>query len=276
MIVPASQYQLPDALRGTILEKIVNLRIPAINEAKVKLPADSILSSLDRAPEIRSLKRSLQLRAGIIAEIKRASPSAGRIRDDFDPRAIADEYRKAGAAAISVVTERVFFKGVLEDLASLRWSVRLPLLRKDFIVDPYQILEARLAGADAVLLLAVLHAARPLERLIESTEALGMDALVEVHDEVELERALEAGASLIGVNNRDLKNFQVSLDVSLRLAPGIPDGVIKVTESGLRTEEDIRRLTAAGYRGFLIGESLLRATSPGRALSPLVAALEGP
>jgi len=229
--------------------------------------------ALDRAPRIRSLKRRLLLRPGIIAEIKQKSPSAGLLRPDLDPVRIADDYEKAGAAAISVVTEPIFFRGGIETLAGLRWHTNLPLLRKDFVVDPYQVLEARHAGADAVLLIASLLDGPSLEELRTFTEDLGMDALVEVHGEEELERAVVAGATLIGVNSRDLKSFEVSLDVCLRLAERLPGSVAAVAESGIRTAEDVRRLSKAGYRGFLIGESIMRAVSPGAALAELVSSL---
>jgi indole-3-glycerol phosphate synthase len=209
-------------------------------------------------------------RLGIIAEIKKASPSAGLLRPQLDPAAVADEYQKAGAAAISVVTEASFFQGGLEILASLRWRTDLPLLRKDFIVDPYQVLEARHAGADAVLLIAALLDRASLKELRCSVEDLGMDALVEVHTEEELERALGAGSSLIGVNSRDLKDFEVSLEVCWRLAASLPQEAVAVAESGIRTAEDVRGLAKVGYRGFLIGETLMRAPSPGAALAEFV------
>ena len=207
----------------------------------------------------------------MIAEIKRASPSAGVLRANLDAVAIAAEYERAGAAAISVVTEVHHFGGTLEMLARVRWHSRLPLLRKDFVLDSYQLLEARHAGADAVLLLAVLHAAPELQKLRELGERLGMEVLVEVHTEEELERALACGARLVGVNNRDLRTFEVRLETALGLAARIPKDVVAVAESGIRSASDIQRLEEAGYRGFLIGEQLMRAASPGDALSALVA-----
>lgn len=250
-------------------------RVHEIVGAKLKWPAASIEMALDRAPEIRSLKRALQRRGhGFIAEIKKASPSAGIICSSFDPVRIAQEYGKAGAAAISVVTEAKHFQGRLETLADLRWKTELPLLRKDFVVDSFQILEGRHAGADAILLIAALLDSSALRRLRARTEELGMDALVEVHDERDLDRAIEAGASFIGVNNRDLRTFQVSLETSFKLASRLPKEAIAVSESGIKTSDDVRRLADAGYRGFLVGETLLRAASPGGALAELVAALD--
>jgi indole-3-glycerol phosphate synthase len=271
MLKTVNEYQLPSGLKGTVLEKIMHAKVHELIGARDRLPAVSIESVLDRAPEIRSFKRALVSRnPAIIAEVKKASPSAGVLREDFDPIAIGAAYQESGAAALSVITEVTHFHGGLENLARLRWSTRIPLLRKDFIIDPYQILEARHAGADAVLLIAVLLDAGALERLRCEAERLGMDALVEVHNEAELQQALDAGASLIGVNNRDLRTFQVSLDVSLNLGKRIPRNVVAVAESGIRTADDVRKLSDAGFRGFLVGEHLMRAENPGAALSELI------
>jgi indole-3-glycerol phosphate synthase len=264
-------YQLPETLKGTILEKIMHSKVHELIGAKSKLPASSLEAVLENAPAVRSFKTALMRKSpAIIAEIKKASPSAGLIRPDFDPLKIAEEYQRAGAAAISVITEVHHFHGGLENLASVRWHVKLPLLRKDFIVDPYQIIEARHAGADAILLIAALLDAADLKSLIGTVERYGMEALVEVHSESELQKALEAGANLIGVNNRDLRTFTVTLETSLNLARKMPKDVVTVTESGIRTAEDIRRLMGAGYRGFLVGEQLMRAPSPGAALAELM------
>ncbi len=272
MATASERYFPPEEIRGTILERIVSDRLPEIASAKSKLPAESIMTALDRAPEVRSLKHRLLRQAGIIAEIKRASPSAGLFREDFDPARIAVELEQAGAAAISVLTEANYFRGGLETLAALRWHVFVPLLRKDFIVDGYQILEARLAGADAVLLIAALLDQAQISHLRGVAEELRMDALVEVHSEAELERTLNARSTFVGVNSRDLRSFEVSLDTCRRLAPMFPRDVVAVAESGLRTVEDIRSLQQLGYRGFLIGGTLMRAKSPGEELSRLVEA----
>ncbi len=264
-------YQLPEILKDTILEKIMHCKVHEILGAKKKLPAVSMEGVLDRAPEVRSFKKALtRCNPAVIAEIKKASPSAGLIRKDFDPEQIAREYQAFGAAAISVVTEVQHFQGGLEILASLRWSVRLPLLRKDFIVDPYQIIEARHAGADAVLLIAALLDSASLKNLRIEAERHGMDALVEIHNESELGKVLDSGATLIGVNNRDLRTFEVSLDAAFRIAPLLPANVLAVAESGIRTSKDIRKLVDAGYRGFLVGEQLMRSPSPGAALGKLI------
>jgi indole-3-glycerol phosphate synthase len=264
-------YQLPEDLKNTVLEKIMYAKMHEIIGAKNKLPAVSIESVLDRAPDLHSFKKALTGRSpAIIAEIKKASPSAGVIRKDFDPVKIVREYQDSGAAAISVVTEVQHFLGGLEILALLRWSTRLPILRKDFIVDSYQILEARHAGADAVLLIAALLDVSSLRGLRMEAERYGMDVLVEIHNETELQRSLDAGATILGVNNRNLRTFEISLDVSLKIAPIIPRDVVAVTESGIRTSDDIRRLADVGYRGFLVGEQLMRSPSPGAALSELL------
>jgi indole-3-glycerol phosphate synthase len=273
MTTTAANYLLPAELGGTILDRILAARLPEVEEAKRKLPAESLRMAINRAPRIRSLRANLMRRPGIIAEIKRSSPTAGVLRAGFDPVAIAGEYRKGGASAISVVTEANFFGGDLESLAGLRWQTDLPLLRKDFIVDAYQILEARHAGADAVLLIAALLDGPALEGLRRCAEELGMDALVEVRSERELQRALAAGSSVIGVNSRDLRTFEVSLETSLRLASGLPGGVLAIAESGISSADDIRRLARAGYRGFLVGTALMRSPSPGAALAKLTAAL---
>jgi len=274
----ARDYRLPDALQGTILADIMRSKVHAIVGASMKWPAESVRMCLAQAPPVRPFRRIFAGAApAIIAEIKRASPSAGLLRADFDPPAIGRAYQRAGAAAISVVTEGPHFHGQIEYVATLRWQLEIPLLLKDFIIDPYQVLQARHAGADAVLLIAALLDTSSLGRLRSSAEELGMEALVEAHNEEELERALESGAALIGVNNRDLRTFQVSLDVSSALAEKLRGrkDVLAVAESGIRTGADVRRLSAAGYRGFLVGEHLMRATSPGEALARLLSDAAG-
>lgn len=267
----ASDYRLPESLKGTMLETIVHDRIHELLGAREKVPACVLEGALENAAAVRPFRRALLSRSpAVIAEIKRASPSAGLIREEFDFAKIAGEYWKAGAVALSIITEPRHFRGGLEILASLRWNNPLPLLRKDFIIDRYQVLEARHAGADAVLLIAALLDAVALKALRIEAEQHRMEALVEVHNESELERALESGATLIGVNNRDLRTFEVSLDVSLNLVRKMPKGVLPVAESGIRTVADLRRLSEAGYRGFLVGEHLMRAPSPGAALKELL------
>lgn len=207
----------------------------------------------------------------IIAEFKRRSPSKGVIRKDADPVQIARDYIAGGAVAISVLTEENYFDGSLNDLQAIRKTVDAPLLRKDFVFDEYQAYEAATAGADAVLLIvAALEDAQltALRKVIE--EDLSMDALVEVHSEDEIQRAVACGSTLIGVNNRDLRTFEVSLDTSLKLIDAAPADSILISESGLKTRKDLERLQRVGYRGFLIGETLMRADSPGAALAELL------
>ncbi len=206
----------------------------------------------------------------VIAEVKRASPSAGVIREDFDPVELARAYERGGAACISVLTDREFFRGEPSYLARVRDAVGLPLLRKDFILDELQVLEARALGADAFLLIVAALAPAPLEELLAAGRALGMDALVEVHDERELDLALGAGADLVGVNNRDLRTFEVSLQVTERLAPRVPEGVLLVAESGIKGRADVARLAACGVRAVLVGEALMRADDVASATRRLV------
>jgi indole-3-glycerol phosphate synthase len=266
-------YKLPKELEGTILEQIMEAKLRELAGSINKLPGHSLKMALERAPEIRSLRRALiRHPLAVIAEIKKCSPSAGVLRPNFDPVGIAREYEDSGAAALSVLTEVHHFQGNLEDIARIRWATRIPILRKDFLVDPYQILESRLAGADAVLLIAALLDTATLKQLREEAEQTGMDVLIEVHSALELERALEAGATLIGVNSRDLRTFEVSIDVCFDLVQRIPRSAIAVAESGIHSAEDVRRLSAAGYKGFLIGEMFLRAPSPGAALVGLLRA----
>ncbi len=206
----------------------------------------------------------------IIAEVKKASPSKGLIRADFDPVAIAREYAAFGASAISVLTEEKFFQGSLRYLEEIRAAVEVPLLRKDFTLDPYQIVEAKSCGADAVLLIAAMLDPQKMADLRAQASELNLDTLIEVHTEKELSAAIEAGAGMIGVNNRDLKTFQVSLVTTERLAPLIPAGTPAVCESGIDSIEQIRRAEQWGIHIFLIGESLMRVPAPGKKLAELL------
>lgn len=210
-------------------------------------------------------------RVNVIAEVKRASPSRGLIRAGVEPGRVARQYEAGGAAAISVLTEEDRFQGSLDDLRAVRAAVRVPVLRKDFIFDEYQLYESAAAGADALLLIVAALNEEALSRLRRITEdELRMDALVEAHTKAEARVALACGATLIGINNRDLHSFNVSLDVSVQLAREIPPGVSFVSESGLRTGSDLARLRALGYKGFLIGETLMRASEPDKALRALL------
>jgi indole-3-glycerol phosphate synthase len=209
----------------------------------------------------RGFKAALTAARGValIAEVKKASPSAGVIREDFDPVEISRAYERGGAACISVLTDRQFFQGDPSLLSAIREGVALPLLRKDFMLDELQVLEARALGADACLLIVTALEPRQLERLLAMCRNLGMDALVEVHTESELKTALLAGADLVGINNRDLRTFKVSLDITEKLAPLAPPNVVLVSESGIKTPEDVKRLKALGVKAALVGEALMRA-----------------
>jgi indole-3-glycerol phosphate synthase len=208
-------------------------------------------------------------RVNIIAECKRRSPSRGVLAADYDPVTIARQYQAGGAVAVSVLTEPTFFDGALAHLTAVREHVGLPVLRKDFIVDDYQLLEARAAGADAILLIVAALEQPELVRLRERADALGLAALVEVHDEDELSRAIDAGARLVGVNNRNLRTLAVDVEASDRLAARLPSHVVGVSESGLQTRADLERLAAAGYNAFLIGERFMTAPDPAKAIREL-------
>jgi indole-3-glycerol phosphate synthase len=207
----------------------------------------------------------------VIAELKRASPSKGVIRTHYDPPSHAKSYATAGAAALSVLTDERFFQGHLDHLATVRGVVGLPCLRKDFLVDPYQVDEARAYGADAVLLIAAAGSPALRVELLAAAGAAGLDVLVEVHDERELEWALAAGATLVGVNNRDLATFVTTLETTERLAPLVPSDVLLVAESGIQSSADLRRMVVAGARAVLVGEAFMAAPDPGAALAELLA-----
>jgi indole-3-glycerol phosphate synthase len=206
----------------------------------------------------------------VMAEVKRRSPGAGLIRPDLDPAALGRGYQAHGAAAVSVLTDSEYFGGSIQDLKAVRAAVEIPVFRKDFIVHPVQLLEAKAAGADGCLLIARILSDRDLRNLHEEALGMGIAPLVEVHDGEDLERALAAGTRLLGMNNRNLQTFRTSLDVTLALLPRVPPDVTVISESGIRGPEDVDRLGSAGVHGVLVGESLLRAPDPGHALSELV------
>ncbi len=211
----------------------------------------------------------------LIAEIKQASPSKGLLTEDFRPAETAAAYRRGGASAVSVLTDRKFFRGSLADLTAARTAAGLPVLRKDFTIDTAQIVEAAAHQADAILLIAAILTREELTRFRELASGFGMGALVEVHNEEELEMALDAGAEIVGVNNRNLHTFDVTLDTSLRLAEKMPDGVARVSESGIHSGADVRLLREAGFDAMLVGEHLMRAPDPAAALRALLAAPPG-
>lgn len=263
-----------DFLTDIVVEKRKRL---AITQA-----AFPLLELRDRAKQFRGGAESHVLRdaldndkVNIIAEFKRASPSKGPIRPRAEASQIARDYEANGAAAISVLTEESRFQGSLDDLRSVRASVRVPVLRKDFVFDEYQLYETAAAGADAVLLIVAALDDQALSRLRGvAEEDLGLDALVEVHSGAELHLALACGATLIGVNNRDLRTFDVSIETSITVAQDLPAGVLAISESGLRSAAELTRLQALGYKGFLIGESFMREDSPGIALRRLLTEVE--
>jgi indole-3-glycerol phosphate synthase len=218
----------------------------------------------------RALKAVSQTRPAIIAELKKASPSRGLIRENFDPAVLASEFESAGAAALSVLTDEEFFQGSLQNLRIASEATRLPCLRKDFIVDESQLMEARAHRADAVLLIVAALSQQELSALFHQASRIDLDVLCEVHEEEELKRALDAGCDIIGVNSRDLRTFQVDLNTALRLGEKIPRNAIRVAESGIHSGADVAKLRAVGYDAFLIGESLMKAASPGQALRTLM------
>jgi len=255
-------------MKGTILEKIVEAKRIRVEAAKRAIDIGALRESAIIA---RSKQDSHRFRAAlsdrstinIIAEFKRASPSKGTINDRVAPAAIAKQYEAGGAAAVSVLTEEDHFRGSLDDLRAVRAVVNIPILRKDFIFDPFQIYEAAAGGADAILLIAAMLNDSQLQELAAIAEdEFGLDALIEVHTLEELERVSNLSPGLIGVNNRDLKTFAVSLDVSRELIKHMPNGSIAVAESGLQTGSDLRELKDIGYLGFLIGETLMRTGDP--------------
>jgi len=242
-----------------ILSEILSSKRREIEALNSPEQRRKIEQKLLQAPGPRGFRAALASGGGfrVIAEIKKASPSRGVLVAEFDPASISREYVSGGAAALSVLTDAPFFQGSLADLSKVLDAATLPVLRKDFILDESQVEESRAWGADAVLLIASTLDTAALERLVRRVTALGMDALVEVHDERELSRALDAGAVMVGVNNRNLSTFQLSLKVSLDLVGRIPPGILRVSESGVTSRADLELLSRAGYEAFLIGEALM-------------------
>ncbi len=256
----------------TILDEIVISKQAEIAAAQRRLPLEKLEAQLAVAPPVRDFRAAL-LPPGpirLIAEIKKASPSAQVIRNDFDPAAIALTYQAHGATCLSVLTDAPYFQGHLTHLTRIRQSATIPLLRKDFLIDEYQIVEARSAGADAVLLIAEILDDALISRLLQRARQLGMAALVEFHDAANLPRVLGLGADLVGINNRDLRHFSTDIEHTLRLRDQIPSEVVLVSESGIRTRHDVERLQAAGISAILVGESLMRAPDIGAAVRQLL------
>ncbi|MFA7321150.1 MAG: indole-3-glycerol phosphate synthase TrpC [Dokdonella sp.] len=257
-----------------ILDRILARKVEEIGERSTRVPMAELIARVADLPDTRGFAAAIEakIEAGlpaVIAEIKQASPSKGVIRADFDPAAIAQAYAEGGATCLSVLTDADFFRGHEDYLRQARAACTLPLLRKDFTIDAYQVYEARAIGADCILLIvAALDDSSLLELSLLAAE-LDLDVLVEVHDEDELGRALEIPAPLIGINNRNLRNFEVSLDTSIKLRERVPADRLLVSESGIATSADISRLRAAGIHAFLVGETFMRAADPGKALKQL-------
>ena len=259
-------------MKTTILDEIVAAKHREVVAARRRMPLEELETQAAEAPPVRDFRAGL---AGpgpiqLIAEVKKASPSAHLIRADFDPVAIARTYQEHGAACISVLTDAPYFQGHLSYLGAGAASVALPLLRKDFLIDEYQVVEARLAGADAILLIAEILDDATMAALLKQARVMGMSALVELHDAVNLPRVLNAGADLVGINNRDLRQFSTDIEHTLKLRDQIPSGIMVVSESGIRTRRDVERLEAAGVSAILVGESLMRAPDIGLAVERLL------
>ncbi len=255
-----------------ILERIIRAKRAEVARDKESLPMRRLIEMASAAPPPHDLPSALKRsdRINIIAEVKRASPSRGGIQEGADPVETARAYAEAGAAAISVLTDARFFLGAPGHLTAARAAVAVPVIRKDFLFDEYQVYQSRALGADGLLLIARILDARTLQTLIGVTRSLHMEALVEAHSEDDVRKALDCGAAILGVNNRDLGTMSVSIETSLMLAPLLPDGIVRVSESGIETRGDIDRLRRAGFDAFLIGERLMRESSPGEALRGLV------
>jgi indole-3-glycerol phosphate synthase len=255
-----------------ILDDILAQTRQGLAAARSRVPLAQLEEQLATTPPVRDFYSALGGRPGLacIAEFKRRSPSKGWIKQDADPVVVAAAYQAAGAAAISVLTDGPFFGGSLDDLRRVRATVDVPLLRKDFIIDSYQVVEARAAGADALLLIVSALRQDDLVGLLAEVRRLGMEALVETHDRAEVERALAAEARVIGVNHRDLRTFQMDMTLATGMRPFIPSSRLLVAESGIRTADDVRRMQAAGIDAVLVGESLMCEPDPGSALRKLL------
>lgn len=257
-----------------ILQKILRRKTEEIAQRLSQVSFEDMLQRAANADAPRGFVQALRDKAAadlpaVIAEVKKASPSKGVLRPDFDPAAIAESYAAHGAACLSVLTDRDFFQGCEEYLQAARAACPLPVIRKDFIIDPYQVAEARAIGADCILLIVAALNDQPMAELAELASELGMDVLVEVHDAAELERALKLDLPLVGINNRDLRSFEVHLDTTLNMLSMIPEGCMVVTESGILAPEDVALMRSRGVEAFLVGEAFMRAESPGAKLAEL-------
>ncbi len=258
----------------TVLKKIVERKFEEITERQQKVSLAQLQAKIPTLPPTRGFAKAIAAQVGkqqpaVIAEVKKASPSKGVIREDFQPQQIAQSYERGGATCLSVLTDIDFFQGSDSFLQEARSAVSLPVIRKDFMVDAYQIYESRVLGADCVLLIVACLSAEKLSELHALAVEIGLDVLIEVHDEKELELALTLDNTLIGINNRDLHNFNTSLDTTFRLQALIPDDRIVVTESGIHTAVDVQSMRDKGILAFLVGEAFMRADEPGQCLQEL-------
>ena len=257
-----------------ILDKILAFKREEVAAAKRTKPMAALMEAIEAAgaprPFVEAIRHRIELKQpAVIAEIKKASPSKGLLREDFQPAAIAASYARHGATCLSVLTDRQFFQGAPEYLQEARQACHLPVLRKDFIIDPYQVFEARAMGADCILLIVAALEPRLMAELERAAHDLGMAVLVEVHNAIELEAALKLKTPLIGINNRNLRTFETSLTTTLDLLPRIPEASIVISESGISTREDVATLRRRNINGFLVGEAFMRAIEPGAALGAL-------
>ncbi len=257
-----------------ILKKIVDRKYEEIAERSRNVSLKELGLQIKEAPKVRDFIAAIetkisQKKPAVIAEIKKASPSKGLLRKEFDPAAIAASYESGGAACLSVLTDTDFFQGSKEYLKQARAACRLPVIRKDFIVEPYQVYEARAIGADCILLIAAILDDTKLQELYNLAQDLGMSVLLEVHDYNEMQRALRLNTTLLGINNRNLRTFQTSLNTTLELLKHIPDDRLIVTESGIHTKQDVQMMTSHNVKVFLVGEAFMRQTDPGRALAEM-------
>lgn len=263
-----------DSTRPDILNRILARKQQEIAERRQNSPLAELQSRADVAPPARGFTGALRRRieqgdSAVIAEIKKASPSKGVMRENFDPVEIARSYQAGGAACLSVLTDREFFQGHEDFLIAAREACDLPVIRKDFVVDPWQVAESRAIGADCILLIVAALEDGQLAGLYRQAKQTGMDVLVEVHDRDELERALQLELDLIGINNRDLRSFDTTLDTTIDLLDAIPDGCLVVSESGIHTRADVTRLRDHAVHAFLVGEAFMRAPDPGAGLREL-------
>ena len=260
--------------RADILNRILQRKSEEIGIARQQAPLDQLRQQLESVSAPRGFIRSLRVKqssgsSAVIAEIKKASPSKGVIREDFDPVAIARSYANGGASCLSILTDQDFFQGHDDYLVAARNACRLPVIRKDFIVDPYQVYQARVLGADCILLIVAALEQQALIDLYSLSSDLGMDTLVEVHNQYELEQAMHLGLDIIGINNRDLHSFETSLSTTLDLLDQLPEACLVVTESGIHSSEDVQLMRDHGVNSFLVGEAFMRAEDPGSELQAL-------